>query len=586
MTPINIFDKIIRIGTKALSEDSLLFTQVIAMNKISLVMLWIGFTLIPIGLFIPYSGYVIVGAFISTIIIVSLIFTSLYKYHLAWHLVFILPVLVLIFLSFFAITSPALIIFFVSLLTLVMVFFQDKRLLTFYFFYYAIGAITFLFFLFELNPHNINENVWINIYSSTIGLVITYASLQFFIVQKQRTENEFRIQEEKYRALFEKSPFGIMVSTVSNNNKTVNQALANILGYTIEELEKNGVAPFSHPDDVHLHLAGFEQLLNSEIDFFELEKRYLHKNGTPVWNRIVVTNVKDSSEKLMHTVATFLNITEQKEQQQKISDLIEKLQKANLELELKIEERTAALTIANEELQRSNQDLEQFAYVASHDLKEPLRMIGSFIQIINRKYSDKLDDKGKEYISFTVEGVQRMSDLISSLLQYSRVGRKESTIRVTNIRNVIEGKLFDLKQLIDDKNATIHIQNLPLSLNCEPVQIGLVFYNLIMNGLKFNENTEPSITIDAKETDRHVIFSISDNGIGIEDKFKEKVFEIFKRLHTRDKYDGTGIGLALCRKIVYRHDGDIWLESEKGNGTTFYFSISKDLRSASNSKKR
>jgi light-regulated signal transduction histidine kinase (bacteriophytochrome) len=142
---------------------------------------------------------------------------------------------------------------------------------------------------------------------------------------------------------------------------------------------------------------------------------------------------------------------------------------------------------------------------------------------------------------------------------------------------MIEIKLIDLSQLIEDKKATINIKNLPSMLKCEPMQLGLVFYNLINNGLKFNESPNPTITIDAKEEKDQVIFSVADNGIGIEQKFKDSVFEIFKRLHGGDKYEGTGIGLALCRKIIYRHNGNIWLESEIGKGTTFYFSVSKNL---------
>jgi light-regulated signal transduction histidine kinase (bacteriophytochrome) len=170
-----------------------------------------------------------------------------------------------------------------------------------------------------------------------------------------------------------------------------------------------------------------------------------------------------------------------------------------------------------------------------------------------------------------------MADLISSLLQYSRVGRKESKLKKTNLNNLIELKLMDLKKMIEEKKAQVNILDFPKTIVCEPVQIGLVFYNLINNGLKFNTNEKPTILIKGGERERDYLFSIHDNGIGIEDKFKEQVFDVFRRLHSRDKYEGTGIGLALCRKIILRHEGDIWFKSEKGQGTTFYFTIKKDL---------
>ena len=170
-----------------------------------------------------------------------------------------------------------------------------------------------------------------------------------------------------------------------------------------------------------------------------------------------------------------------------------------------------------------------------------------------------------------------MSKLITSLLQYSRTGRKETEVRAVDIQKVIEHKLLDLEQLIKDKNAIITIEEMPKEVICEPVQLGLIFYNLIVNSLKFNKDEQPTITIGCKELEDHWCFQVTDNGIGIEDIYKDKIFELFKRLNRRDEYDGTGIGLALCKKIVYRHKGKIWFDSSLGDGTTFYFTISKEL---------
>lgn len=574
----NIFQKIIRLGIEDLNEDSNLFAKVKALNKIMLVFLFIAFSLLTLGLTIPYKGFQITGSFLSILLTIALYLTSQKRFALSWHLIFSTPPLVIAFLPFLAEVSPSLMLFFITFQSLVVLFFNQKRIITFYFFYYSICGIAFLYFLFELNPGQINLSFPVNVYTLIISLVITYYALQFYISGKEHNEMTLRLEKEKFSTLFDKSPVGIMVTDITNNRKrTVNKALINMLGYTEEELTSIKIEKLTHPEDRTLHLERMKKLWNNEILFFELEKRYIHKNGGIIRARIVITNIKGNDNQPLYNVATVHNITEQKIQQQKIEELINELQKVNLELEQKVEQRTDDLKVANEELKRSNQDLEQFAYAASHDMKEPLRMIGSFVQILKRKYSDKIDDKGKEYIDFSIEGVNRMSDLINSLLQYSRVGRKESKIRETNVANIIEGKLIDLRQLIDEKNATINIQNMPSNLSCEPVQLGLVFYNLINNGLKFNENLNPTITVNATEEPNQVIFSVADNGIGIDDKFKENVFDIFKRLHTREKYEGTGIGLALCRKIIQRHNGDIWLESETGKGTTFYFTISKHL---------
>lgn len=270
---------------------------------------------------------------------------------------------------------------------------------------------------------------------------------------------------------------------------------------------------------------------------------------------------------------------EVKARTQEIEKLANQLKEQNLHLEEKVEERTRAIEKANLELQRSNQDLEQFAYAASHDLQEPLRTVGNFVQLLKRRYASKLDDSGRDYIDFTVDGVKRMSVLIKALLEYSRVGRADVSFEAANLEEIIQNKIADLSVLITEKNAKVEAKDLPTSIYCEPTQLGLVFYNLMSNALKFNESKMPRVEARLeKETPSHYIFAVQDNGIGIEEEYQEKIFEVFKRLHNRDQYEGTGVGLASCRRIILRHEGKIWLESEIGTGTTFYFSVSKRLK--------
>ncbi len=252
------------------------------------------------------------------------------------------------------------------------------------------------------------------------------------------------------------------------------------------------------------------------------------------------------------------------------------LENSNRVLEKKVKERTHSLHSSNLQLQRSNADLEQFAYAASHDLQEPLRMVGNFVQLLEEEYAEKLDNDGKSYINFAVDGVTRMSSLIEDLLQYSRVGRKGLEVEYVDLNDILEEKLKNLKNLIDSKNATIRVDVLP-KVRCIPRQLGIVFYNLIHNGIKFNNSDSPVVRVGYQDKGDEWLFEISDNGIGISQSYKEQIFELFKRLHAKEEYSGTGIGLSLCKKIIHHHKGDIYFESEENKGTTFYFNLPKKL---------
>ena len=225
----------------------------------------------------------------------------------------------------------------------------------------------------------------------------------------------------------------------------------------------------------------------------------------------------------------------------------------------------------NEELLRSNKDLQSFAYVASHDLQEPLRMVSSFTQLLSMQYGDKLDDKAKEYIHFAVDGARRMYDLLNGLLDYSRIHTKGKEFTMVDANKVLKGALRNLSFSIEERKAKIQSDNLPIILADEN-QILMLFQNLISNGIKFSKDS-PKIIISVKQKKNHYLFSIKDEGIGIEPDYFERIFMIFQRLLPKDQYDGTGIGLAIAKRIVERHDGKIWVESKPGKGSTFYFTI-------------
>ena len=226
-----------------------------------------------------------------------------------------------------------------------------------------------------------------------------------------------------------------------------------------------------------------------------------------------------------------------------------------------------------EDLKRSNHELEQFAYIASHDLQEPLRMVGNFVQLLEEEYGDAVGDEGKLYIEYAVNGVSRMSRQIDELLQYSRVGRKEEAMRSVNVRDLVNDKLTDMLGYIKERHANVRLGNLDISVTCVPNQLELIFQNLIHNAIKFNKKDQPLVLINCKQNEHDTLFSVKDNGIGIAPENQDKIFEIFKRLHRKEVYQGTGIGLALVKRIVHRHGGKIWIESDLGEGTTFFFTI-------------
>jgi PAS domain S-box-containing protein len=227
---------------------------------------------------------------------------------------------------------------------------------------------------------------------------------------------------------------------------------------------------------------------------------------------------------------------------------------------------------AEDELKRSNAELEQFAYVASHDLQEPLRAIAGMVQLLQKRYQGKLDERADEYIDHAVEAAGRMRKLINDLLTYSRVVRFGKQFEMTDVEKVLDTALANLRVALQESRATVTHDPLP-SLMVDETQIGQVFQNLIGNAVKFRGERPLQIHIGAREEENAWCFEVRDNGIGIESQYFERIFGVFQRLHTRRDYPGTGIGLSLCKKIVERHGGSIWVESEAGQGTSFYFTL-------------
>jgi light-regulated signal transduction histidine kinase (bacteriophytochrome)/HAMP domain-containing protein len=253
------------------------------------------------------------------------------------------------------------------------------------------------------------------------------------------------------------------------------------------------------------------------------------------------------------------------------------LKQSNEQLAAEVEERRRAeamLTLRSQELLRSNSELEQFAYVASHDLQEPLRMVTSYMQLLERRYREKLDSDAREFIGFAVDGAKRMRVLIEDLLSYSRIATRGQPFRPTDCERVLEAVEGSLRVAIQESGARVTHGQLP-TVVADPTQLQQLFQNLISNAIKFRRNVPPEVHVEAGSKDDSWCFSVRDNGIGIEPRFFDRIFVVFQRLHSRTAYPGTGIGLAICKKIVERHGGSIWVDSELGVGTTFHFTIPK-----------
>ncbi len=399
------------------------------------------------------------------------------------------------------------------------------------------------------------------------------------LTEKKMVEEALSKSETQFRNIFEHAPFPLFLF---NKDQIINsnQPALTFLGMkSKEELKKTSIKNLMPivQDDGQLSMEVFQGMTDKaralgSHSFEWVIKDVYGKNHTVLFT---ITQYELHGEEIFFAI--WNDLTQQKEGEAKINQLMDKLTYQNRELEAEIERRMIRQKEINLELKRSNIDLQQFAYVASHDLQEPLRMIGNFIQLLERKYGDRLENDGRQFISFAVDGVNRMSSLINNLLEFSKVGHQSLDFEPADLNEVVNNKVLDLYQRIIEKKACIDMHLLPQSIDCVPDQLGIVFYNLIGNAIKFNESPAPRVVVTNQERKDDWLFTVRDNGIGIKIEYADKIFQIFQRLHRRDTYEGTGIGLSLCKRIINRHKGRIWFESVLGEGTTFYFTINKSL---------
>jgi PAS domain S-box-containing protein len=283
-------------------------------------------------------------------------------------------------------------------------------------------------------------------------------------------------------------------------------------------------------------------------EHFSADHIHYDRHGNSIHVEVSTSPIKDEVGNVIQVVHVQRNITERKRAEQERERLLA-------------------------ELARSNKELEQFAYVASHDLQEPIRVVSSYVQLLDRKYHGKLDEKADSYIHYAVEGAERMHNLIVGLLEYSRISRQGDEFRPVDLNSVFSAAVSNLSASIRENNASITKDDLP-AVSGDKAQLERLFQNLIGNSVKFRrKDVPPVVHVSAKREDADWVFSVRDNGIGIEPQYFDRVFQIFQRLHSRGEYPGTGIGLSICKQIVDRHHGRIWIESTPGQGSTFLFTI-------------
>ena len=366
--------------------------------------------------------------------------------------------------------------------------------------------------------------------------------------EAERLEAEL---EHRWKIIFDRANDAILLANNAGKYTQVNPAAAKILGYTTDELLKLSVTDIvaqKNLSDNGLFLLREFLKKGNQSGIIELKRK---DGNIIICHYNAVANILPG----LH-LSILTDITERENAHRKIDQLNSILEKRA------------------EELAISNKELEQFAYVTSHDLQEPLRMVTSFLQLLQRKYESLLDEAAQKYISYAVDGAARMKTLILDLLEYSRISSYKDDHIIVDLNDVLVRTLHTLKAVIDDSEASITFSDLPKVCGNKS-QLMQLFQNLISNALKYKSASKPIIEIGCTDNKDGCKFFVKDNGIGIEPKFFEKIFVIFQRLHNRNEYEGTGIGLSICKRIVELHGGKIWVESSVDAGSKFYFTIAK-----------
>jgi len=399
----------------------------------------------------------------------------------------------------------------------------------------------------------LRERLWQTV--ALVGVALLGAGTSLAALWRHREAKLYRdraemsealqLSDERFTKAFQTSPYAITFTRAEDGAFVeVNEAFSSMTGFTREEAVTGssvGLNLWVNEEDRH----GVVAALRAGQAVAGKEYQFRTKSGEVITGLFSAQMIQASRE--LCILSSINDITD--------------LKRAEHERER-----------ASEDLKRSNKELEQFAYVASHDLQEPLRMVSSYVQLLAQRYEGQLDDKAQKYIAYAVDGALRMQQLIEDLLVYSRAGARGGSLESVDSGSALAAAIQNLTKTIEESGAVITHDELPV-VRANAPQLTQVFQNLLSNAIKFHGENPPRVHVSAEDKGHEWVFSVKDHGIGIDPQYKDRVFVIFQRLHTRQEYPGTGIGLAVCQRIVERHGGRVWFESEPGMGSTFYFSV-------------
>ncbi len=422
-------------------------------------------------------------------------------------------------------------------------------------------------FLIFKAPENAMDSILLNVSSpdlfariAFVAACLTGGLLVSRLLRKQlEGEAALRVSETRYRRLHETMRDAFVQMDMAGRIVDFNLAYQEMIGHGDQKLSGMIEADLTpakwHAAEADIVKDQVVRLGRSQV----YEKEYIRADGSIIPVELRTFLIRDDAHNPIGMWAIVRDIT-----QRKRSEMAR--EKAMIALE------------------KSNEDLKQFAYVASHDLQEPLRMVASYTQLLEERYSSQLDDKAHKFIHYAVDGAARMQALIRDLLAFSRVETHAHEFKTVDAQSALGAAIVNLKTMIDETGALVITDDLP-QVRADQSQLTLVFQNLINNGIKFQDKSQiPRIHVSAVRQTGCWCFRVQDNGIGIESRYREKVFQVFQRLHTRLEYPGTGIGLALCKRIIDRHGGQIWFESSPGGGTIFYFTIPENEKESADER--
>jgi PAS domain S-box-containing protein len=369
--------------------------------------------------------------------------------------------------------------------------------------------------------------------------------------EAEEHRDQFRAERDLRERIVDTSPIGIAVVNADRSIRIVNERAAKITGLPRDELLEQecdeSMLEATDAEGNPLEDGVFKQVLTTGDAVYDVERNITRPGGQRIWLSVNGAPLRDPSGEITAVVFAFENITERKQLEQNLKETVERLE-------------------------QSNDRLRQFAYAASHDLQEPLRMVSSYLQLLENRYKDDLDTDARDFIEFAVNGADRMREMVDDLLAYSQVEQSDGEFKPVDCDTIVEEVLADLHVQIEETDAEIVSEPLP-TVEANANHLEKLFQNLISNALKYNNSDPPEVEIAAEQRKDTWEFSVSDNGVGIDPEKTDRIFEVFKRLHHDDEYPGTGIGLSLCQEIAENHGGEIWVESDPGEGSTFCFTL-------------